>query len=225
MKNKIRKHFTQVPNHLINNPEISRDARFLFVYLCSKPDDWTFHNSKIEKDLGFSKNTRKKYFKELVDNGWITVTQTKKETGEWGSNEIELNYTSAGTFTPEITAAQNLVDQKHGGPKIGPHNNTNINTNTYSNNNRPFDADFYKSEIADSSHQMWRENFYMKFKLKQGALSQLLDNFNIHLGLKDQSELPKNLKDYKDHFYNWCNVQDRLGKIDEYKKGKKQGAL
>lgn len=93
------------------------------------------------------------------------------------------------------------------------------------NSNKDFDADVYKSELGSENNQMWKESWYMKFKVKPNSLSQVLDKFNIHLGLKDKTELPKHLKDYKEHFYNWCNVQERIGNLDDYKKGKKQGAL
>lgn len=92
-------------------------------------------------------------------------------------------------------------------------------------NKEKFDADNYKVQLSTKEYQSWRESWYMKFRVKPNSLSQIVDKFNIHLGLKDISELPKNLKDYKEHFYNWCNVQDRIGNLDEYKKGKKQGAL
>jgi len=129
MENKIRKHFTQVPNEIINDPEISRDARFLFVYLCSKPDDWKFFNSKIEKDLKCSKDTRVKYFKELIETGWITVSQSKKDSGEWGGNEIALNLSSAGNFDSS-PCPKNTVAVKHGDGKTRTHTNTNLITNT-----------------------------------------------------------------------------------------------
>jgi len=83
----------------------------------------------------------------------------------------------------------------------------------------------FKNEIAKEENENWRNTWYMKLKVKPKSLAQLLDDFNLHLGIKDESERPKNLRNYKSHFYNWCNVQERYGNLDRYKKGKKQGAL
>lgn len=80
-----------VPNQLINDINLSRDARFLFCYLCSKPEDWKFYNNTIEKELVCSKDSRVKYTKELKVSGWITVEQKKNNDGSWGENEVCLN--------------------------------------------------------------------------------------------------------------------------------------
>ena len=83
----------------------------------------------------------------------------------------------------------------------------------------------FKNEIAKEENQNWRDTWYMQFKVKPNSLAQLLDEFNLHLGMKDESERPKDLRNYKSHFYNWCNRVDPIGKLDRYKKGKKHGAL
>lgn len=84
------------------------------------------------------------------------------------------------------------------------------------------DADDFIKQIADGSHQMWVENLYMKFKLKKGSIGKLLKDFNTHLGIQEKH--PKTLKDYKEHFYNWLNTQERVGKLGNYS-SKKVGAL
>lgn len=138
MKNNIRKSFTQVPNELINDSSMSRDARFLFVYLCSKPDDWTFYTSKIETDLNCSKDSRIKYMKELIASGWITTEQTKKSNGEWGSMEIVLNpfpkKPDADPQPKKTDTVKTPTPQSSGAEIIGsgqshPLNNTDEKTN------------------------------------------------------------------------------------------------
>jgi hypothetical protein len=88
-------------------------------------------------------------------------------------------------------------------------------------NNQKNTEDFLK-EIATENHQMWVENLYMKFKLKKGSIGKLLKDFNTHLGIQEKT--PKTLKDYKEHFYNWLNTQERVGKLGDYS-NKKVGAL
>jgi len=138
MKNNIRKSFTQVPNQLINNSLLSRDARFLFVYLCSKPDDWIFYTTTIERELNCSKDSRIKYMKELIGTGWISTEQKKKDNGEWGQNEIVLNPfpiisdTVPGTKkadTGKNPTPKDSETETIGIGKIPTHSNTELKTN------------------------------------------------------------------------------------------------
>lgn len=130
MKNLIKRNFTQIPNDLINDNKISRDARFLFVYLCSKPDDWKFHTSVIEKDMGFSKDTRIKYMKELMNFGWITMEQKKTDKGAFGQMEIVLNPFPKISDAVKNPIPKKAVSEKVGVGEITTHNNKEINNNT-----------------------------------------------------------------------------------------------
>jgi len=123
MKNQIKKDFTICPNALIDDESIISAARFLFVWLCSKSEDWKFHNSVIEKACGISSDTRIKYMKILAEKGWITVTQKKNNKGEWGENEIILNPYPIFSGT-----VKNTVQEKTGNRETHPHSNTDSET-------------------------------------------------------------------------------------------------
>lgn len=128
MNNQIKKDFTIIPNDLINNAELSRDSRFLFVYLCSKPDNWIFHNKTIERDIDCSKDSRVKYMKELSDAGWVTVKQNISKDGKFGNNEITLN--PYPKFSDALPCPKNTVSEKDRVGKNTTLSNTNINNNT-----------------------------------------------------------------------------------------------
>jgi hypothetical protein len=89
--NNIKKDFTIAPNKLVNNNNISDRARFLFVYMCSKPDDWTFYNYHLSKALGYSIDTLRKYMKELILNGWVTKVEQTRIKGKFTANTFILN--------------------------------------------------------------------------------------------------------------------------------------
>lgn len=91
VKNNIRKSFTIAPNELINNNNISDRARFLFIYMCSKPDSWDFYNYHLSKALGYSKDTLRKYLNELITSGWISKEEQKREFGRFDSNIYVLH--------------------------------------------------------------------------------------------------------------------------------------
>lgn len=131
MENRILKNFTITPNKLINDETLDTRARFLFVYLCSKPSDWKWRAKHLEKSLSMSKNTRLKYTNELIDAGWISTLQKKAKAGEFGAMDIVLHSSpqvkNKATVQPQVknSAAQNLRSAK-----TNLHSNTDLNTNT-----------------------------------------------------------------------------------------------
>lgn len=198
MKNNLKKNFTQVPNQLINDNTISRDARFLFVYLCTKDDNWVFRTSVIEKDLCFSKDTRIKYMKELVVKGWITTSQVKNDKGIWGALDIELN--DRPVLSSNLTEAEVF-----GSGKIMPLNNTN-------NNLLYTIKDLYKNKMSDISVSDDYSKLYLKTKKEEieipctraeGYAFFIADQFR-HLFIKNIEEkggIANDQKEAKFHAY------------------------
>lgn len=129
MKNEITKNFTITPNELINDESINPIARFLFVWLCSKPANWKFHNSVIEKSLNFKKDSRLKYINELKNKGWLTLKQVMNNDGTFGQNEIHLNPSPVFPATVKPSPESSVADINRDG-KNPPHNKTNLNTKT-----------------------------------------------------------------------------------------------
>ena len=61
---------------------------------------------------------------------------------------------------------------------------------------------------------------YMRLKLKKGTLTPLLKDFksNVIENIKNPDFKPhKNTGEFFINFKNWLNVQDRIGKLKEYK--------
>jgi len=86
--------FTVAPNALIQDDTISDRARFLYVYMASKPDDWEFFLPPLARSLGYSIQTLRKYLKELEGKGWITNAGQNRECGTFGANEYTLHHQS-----------------------------------------------------------------------------------------------------------------------------------
>lgn len=121
LRNSIKKNFTIIPNALISDSSISDRARFVFCLMASKPDDWSFFNSALARELGYSVETLRKYIKELIANGWIVkVTQSQDENGKFSSNSYEL--LSESSKAPNSTVAEKT---RHG------ENPTRENPDTY----------------------------------------------------------------------------------------------
>ena len=60
--------YTQVPNEVIYDPNLSGQAKAVFCYLASKPEDWEFYVAEIQKH--FSKSITPA-LKELQNARWI----------------------------------------------------------------------------------------------------------------------------------------------------------
>ena len=130
MQNLIRRSFTQVPNELINDKEMSRDARFLFVYLCSKPDNWKFYATVINDELNCSDDSRRKYLRELEAKGWITKVQTKNEKGEFSVTDITLNPYPIFSDSVNSPSPKSSGSVKTRSREFPTHNNTDMDNKT-----------------------------------------------------------------------------------------------
>lgn len=91
VRNNLKKSFTITPNELINNGNISDRARFLFIYMSSKPDNWVFYNHQLSKAMGYSIDTLRKYLSELISTGWITKEEQSRYQGKFTTNTYILN--------------------------------------------------------------------------------------------------------------------------------------
>lgn len=95
---KRRLPFTQVPNNLLCNSEISGLAKSLWCLLYSKPDEWTFYWTEILKHFKEGRDAVKKAGKELEKFGYMKKVQKKRNMNGkmvFGGMEIELDYEPA----------------------------------------------------------------------------------------------------------------------------------
>lgn len=90
VKNNLRKDFTITPNELINDDSLTPQARFLFTYMASKPDDWKFVQEPMAKNFNWSLPTLRKYLKELLAAGWISRERSRDE-GKFDSFDYTLH--------------------------------------------------------------------------------------------------------------------------------------
>ena len=82
------KGFESIPRDLVYEKGLSDRARFLYVYMACKPEDWEFYQDKMAEELGYEKRTLRKYLDELIYMGWI-VEEQQENDGSFGA----LQYT------------------------------------------------------------------------------------------------------------------------------------
>jgi hypothetical protein len=67
--------------------------------MSSMSEDWKFYQSKMAKDLGYSKDTLRKYLDELVSTGYLKRTQRRSEHGRFDSFDYEIDFIPNTDFT------------------------------------------------------------------------------------------------------------------------------
>lgn len=76
LKKQSTRGFTMVPNVLLADKRLSAKAKGIWVYLYSKPDDWSFESGRIADDFADGRDAIRAGLKELEDTGWM---ERKKE--------------------------------------------------------------------------------------------------------------------------------------------------
>jgi hypothetical protein len=113
LNNKIKDNFTIIPNDIIRNKNLSDRARFLFCYMASMPDEWKFYQGVMAKELGYTKDTLRKYIEELLQTGYLNREQ-RRETGKFDSYDYTLNFSPCmeNTDTVKIRHGKNPSREK-----------------------------------------------------------------------------------------------------------------
>jgi hypothetical protein len=86
-----KERFTSVSNDIINNKEMSWEARGLLIYLLSKPPGWVIRNADLIKQSPAGRDKITSIVHELVKHGHIFRWQTRDSDGriEWKSEIFE----------------------------------------------------------------------------------------------------------------------------------------
>ena len=80
------KGFGSIPRDLVYDNELSDRARFLYIFMACKPEGWEFFQENMIKELGYGKDTLRKYLNELVQRGWIIEEGQQNNNGKFGAN-------------------------------------------------------------------------------------------------------------------------------------------
>jgi hypothetical protein len=62
-------------------------------------ENWEFYQGKMAKDLGYSKDTLRKYLDELVSTGYLKRTQRRSEKGRFDSYDYIIDFIPNQDFT------------------------------------------------------------------------------------------------------------------------------
>lgn len=138
IKNNLSDNFTQVPNALITDKRLSSGAKIVAIYLYSKPSGWVVNNKDVMDNTNISKpHTMAKYWKELIDCGWVLRKEKRSEGKFNGGFDYELPHNAHNGQSHGVTEMpiNGIAENRHL-PKMGILNNTDFFINTDSNKHR-----------------------------------------------------------------------------------------
>jgi predicted transcriptional regulator len=134
VNNKIKENFTTIPNSVIRNKALSDRARFLFCYMASMPNDWQFYQSAMAKELGYTKDTLRKYMEELLSTGYL-IREQRREKGKFDSYDYTIN------FSP---CMENTDTVKNGSGKIPNREKSTVTNKDFEQRKNNTNKDFNK---------------------------------------------------------------------------------
>ncbi len=191
------KGFESISRNLIFDNTLSDRARFVYVYMSAKPEDWEFYVSHMCKELGYSENTLRKYIDELLKTGWLERhEQKRKEDGTLGATQYVIK-SSCDTNRPQFhrgtnfTARQNYRDGKFGTQrnieykeiKINEEiNNINIENSAKPQNENAFITDF--DTVFNETARRMKEDDLVKMQLSGYRITNmdaLMQEFKRHI--------------------------------------------
>lgn len=123
--------FTVAPNALIQDEKITIQARFLYVYMASMPDDWIFYMNPLARKMQMTVKTLRKYMDELDKFGWLTNHGQQNKNGAFGANEYTIHSSTVGQNLPY---GKNSVTQKERNAKNDLQTKETIIQNKHNNN-------------------------------------------------------------------------------------------
>ena len=145
MENNFKKQvvpFTQVPNNLLYNPDISFKAKGLWAYMSAKPEGWHFSADRIAEETKEERKAILAGLKELSENGYITA---KKKSD--GRIEYTLHWEVVRKSVPE---PEPMADE----PKQPIVDTTSMKI-------RPKRADYKNDEEYEKAFYAWNSRVIM----------------------------------------------------------------
>jgi len=164
----------------------------------------------IKHILGYVNDENPVLDDKYVNLAFIPIKQTLKRDLKKYENYIEkqkANGKKGGRPKAKETQKTQAFTEK---PKKA--DNVNVNVIDIINN-------IYKQfvdEVKNGAFDSQIESMCMRLKLREGTLTPLLKDFNLHI--IEEKRAHETTAEYFKNFKNWLNVQDRIGKLKEYKR-------
>ena len=190
--NNKTKGFGSIPRDVVYDNELSDRARYVYVYMACKPEGWEFYQDKVASELGYGKDTLRKYLDELITRGWITENEQQND-GKFGCLEYDIEIERKKGNLPIRKKAD--TEKTRNGKIPNQRNIDNISSkhslsdNKEIENNKRLSNDNPKVEYSEDFLSFWKlyhnggkQQAYKAWKkLKEGEKKKALDLVNNYL--------------------------------------------
>lgn len=188
LQNRIKKNFSQLPNEIIEDKNLSSTAKALFWYLASRPDEWVFVNSNIQDVLGIKdERTISKYLKELFDLGWVEKEKLRDSKGRlMGNNDYIINeypFANRTCKKPPFGENHRTYKKTEYGKNAGLNNNKYINnTNIYKQTleNELKEAQEFQPSVSNQKHKPEVKIKILNLNLPKNVGREMWEQFVSH---------------------------------------------
>jgi predicted transcriptional regulator len=75
--------FMQIHKNLIDDNNLTTNAKAILIYMLSKPDDWQFFELDITKHFKDNVKIIRKGMKELIDKGYVDRIKMRNTEGKF----------------------------------------------------------------------------------------------------------------------------------------------
>lgn len=166
------KGFGSIPRDLVYDNELSDRARFLYIFMACKPDGWEFYHDSMSAELGYSKDTLRKYLNELVQRGWIVEEGQQNNNGKFGANVYTIEVQVDGLDNIPYRKNSEMVNFRNGkNPTHKNIDNKEINSKEEikkNNNKKETISDLFPENNEEEKFNAWfSENFPQLSKNKR----------------------------------------------------------
>ena len=171
-KGKFDNKFTTIPNSLIQNTDLSLEARGLLIFLLSKPSDWKVNVKNLSQDNDIGRDKCYKIINALIDFGYI-VRNEEKVKGRY-------NYTEYFVY-PERQRKQGLSPCPE-----------NPDTEKPDTENQ----DLYKEKNIQNKDNIYTNEFNEFWKLYPSGNWNKINTFRKYKKIKNKKKVLQCLKNY-----------------------------
>lgn len=154
------KGFGSIPRDLVYDNELSDRARFLYIFMACKPEGWEFFQDSMCAELGYSKDTLRKYLNELVQRGWIVEEGQQNTNGKFGANvytiEVKIDGVEKLPCGKNTDTVKNRNGKNHTQINIDNKEiNSNKEINKNNNNKRETVSDLFPENNEELKFNNW----------------------------------------------------------------------
>ena len=215
--------FQPIPRELIQDCDLTAQARFIYSYMAAKPDGWEFWQEVMAREVGMSVATLRKYLHELRDAGWLEIGKQANEKG-FGAIQYTLKALPCYNFcdTQNLRHAENATRENSDTQNLSHLNNIDsqqINTSKKKkSSDAPLDLPFSSDKFRDvwemlCEEKEWKKKTKNALRLALKDLGKYDEEFAIEL-------MEKTIKN------GWRGVvfADTDAKLQEWKSARQQAA-